>query len=72
MVNEIPGGFELVNELSAPCHDDSNSDFFEVEEIEQYVGLDWQDIEVDSDSERDFNEPQTLLKCNDCGHHFTS
>ena len=41
MVNEIPGGFELVNELSAPCHDDSNSDFFEVEEIEQYVGLDW-------------------------------
>jgi|TARA_B110000240_G_C13261418_1_gene351790 hypothetical protein len=41
LINEIPGGFELVNELSAPCHDDNCSDYFEVEEIEQYVGLDW-------------------------------
>lgn len=72
LVNEIPGGFEDVNELSAPCHDDHCSDYFEVEEIEQYVGLDWQDINVDSDSEKDFESPQPKLKCNDCGHHFTS
>ena len=41
LVNEIPGGFDEVNELSAPVHDDNCSDFFEVEELEQYVGLDW-------------------------------
>lgn len=61
-----------MNELSAPCQDDNCSDYFEVQEIEQYVGLDWQDIEVDSDSERDFEVPQTLLKCKECGLHFSS
>ena len=72
LINEIPGGFEEVNELSAPCMDDNCSDYFEVEEIEQYVGLDWQDIDVDSDSEKDFQTPQHMLKCIDCGHHFSS
>ena len=72
LINEIPGGFEEVNELSAPCHDDQCSDFFEVEELEQYVGLDWQEIEVNSDSEQDYHVSQSKLKCHDCGHHFTN
>jgi len=68
LVNEIPGGFENINELSAPCSHEDSSDYFEVEELEQYVGLDWEDIEVNSDSE--CSAPQNMLKCSECGHHF--
>jgi hypothetical protein len=50
-VIEIPGGFENINDLSAPCTHENSSDYFEAEELEQYVGLDWQDIEVNSESE---------------------
>ena len=75
--NEIPGGFENVQDLSTNIENEASSCYVAQEDLQlkPYVGLDWEDIHVDSDSEfnncPEFNTPM-MLKCHECGHKFNN
>ena len=67
--NEIPGGFDNVDAMSASIENEENSCYVPQEELElkPYIGLDWQDISVDSDSKYQYgpviSDEFTKIKC---------
>ena len=76
--NEIPGGFDNVDAISGCDENDKNSCYVAQEDliIKPYIGLDWEDISVNSDSEFQYCPEKNLsydkkkIKCMQCGYHF--
>lgn len=51
--NEIPGGFDFIEDMSTNIENEDSSCYVDQEDLilKPYIGLDWNDIEVNSDSE---------------------